>query len=62
MMDDDGTRVFLQGGLVLILILFIVVVGLFDFGGDVTTGIIIAGAGLAVLALCLYLDWIGGEL
>ena len=61
-MHDHSARVFLQGSLVLGLILFIVLVGVFDLGGETAKGFIIAGAGLIVLALCLYLDWRSGEL
>ena len=61
-MNDDSPRVFLQGALVLGLILFISLVGLFDIGGETTKGIIIAGAGLAVLVLCLCLEWRSGDL
>ena len=61
-MDNNNTRVFLQGALVLCLIVFIVLVGISDIGGDATRGIIVSVAGLVVLALCVCLDWRSGDL
>lgn len=54
--------VFVQGLLIAALLLFIILVGAFDFGGETSKGIIFAGAGLIVLALILYLDWREGRL
>ena len=53
---------FVQGLLVIGLLLFIILVGAFDFDGEMSEAFIFAGTGLAVLALCLYLDWRSGRL
>ncbi len=53
--------VFIQGLLIIALLLFFILVGAFDLGSEMSKGIIFAGAGLIVLALILYLDWREGR-